>query len=284
MSVVRCAALIAAIAASWCFCVLPAAARDGRTTSEFDRPLQTRRVVLGPSPYTPGKNREVRCFTFAHVMVKEIDDAEVGDEQISLLPITSPNDHPPCRPRNLANERVLPSDEWNGYFLGVRREYVFLTAADGVNSGMGFSVYRGVDTASIFQDSVKYVRNRVLSYSIAVDGNGLRLRYTRAYTAACSVQTEGAACWDRIVAETHLPSAPPPDRAANYLRAKRQFATWRCENAHRKDTACIGQEMDRSQSDDDAPSVIGYDVDVLIAPQQTTMTPAGSGVTCWPAS
>ena len=52
---------------------------------------------------------------------------------------------------------------------------------------------------------MKFERDYTRFQSIAGEADGLRLRYTRVYT----VQTEGAACWARIVAETHLPPAPP---------------------------------------------------------------------------
>jgi hypothetical protein len=78
------AALLTLLASLW----PPSAfAREGQNVAPFDRPSQTRRVVVGPSPSTHGEKKEVRCYTFAHVMVKEIDAGEVGDEQISLLPV-----------------------------------------------------------------------------------------------------------------------------------------------------------------------------------------------------
>jgi hypothetical protein len=216
-------------------------------------------------------------------MVKEIDAGEVGDEQISLVPITSPTDRPPCQAKNLANEHVIPIESWSGYFHGAKDDYVFLSAEDGVNGGLGFSVYHGADPTSLFQDAVKFERDRDRFQSIAGDTPGLRLRYTRVYTGPCSVQTEGAACWARIAAETHLPPATPPDCAAGYLRAKQELATARCEIAHRKDDACIRREIDGMKADDASPSVIGYDVDVLIQPPQTSIQPAGGPVACWPA-
>jgi hypothetical protein len=258
-----------------CLLSPPVSARQGQNEGPFDRPLQTRTVHAG--------KKEVRCYTFAHVMVKEIDAGEIGDEQISLVPIASPADHPPCQAKNLANEHVIPSDSWSGYFHGAKDDYVFLSAEDGVNGGLGFSVYRRADPTGLFQDSAKLERDHVRFQSIATDAGGLRLRYTRVYTGPCSVQTEGNACWTRIAGETHLPPASPPDCAAGYLRAKQELATARCEIAHRKTAACIKQEMDGMQSDDASPSVIGYDVDVLIHPPQTSVQPAGGPVACWPA-
>ncbi len=183
----------------------------------------------------------------------------------------------------MANERVIPSETWSGYFHGAKDDYVFLSAEDGVNGGLGFSVYRGADPASLFQDSVKLERDHVRFLSVAADAGGLRLRYTRVYTAPCSVPTEGAPCWARIAAETHLRPAPPPDCAAGYLRAKQELAKARCEIDRRNNAACISHEIDRMKADDASPSVIGYDADVQVQPLQTSIQPAGGPVACWPA-
>jgi len=216
-------------------------------------------------------------------MVKEIDAGEIGDAQISLLPIASPADRPPCQAKNVANEHVIPGDSWSGYFQGAKDDYVFLSAEDGVNGGLGFSVYRGADPTSLFQDSVKFEHDRVRLQSIAGDAAGLRLHYTCVYTGPCSVQTEGAACWARIAAATHLPPETPPDCAAGYLHAKQELATARCEIAHHRNPACIQQEIDGMKADDASPSVIGYDADVTIQPPLTSIRPAGGPVACWPA-
>jgi hypothetical protein len=251
-----------------------ASAREGQNTAPFDQPLQAMTVHAG--------KKEVRCYTFAHVMVKEIDAGEIGDEQISLLPIASPADRPPCQAKNAANEHVVPSESWSGYFLGVKGDYVFLSAEDGVNGGLGFSVYRGADLTSLFQDSAKFERDHIRFKSIADEAARLRMRYTRVYTGKCSVITEGAACWARIAGETHLPPAPP-DCAAGYLRAKQDLATARCEIAHHKNAGCIKQEIDRMQADDASPSVIGYDAEAVIEAPQTSIQPIVGPVACWPS-
>jgi hypothetical protein len=245
----------------------------------FERPLQTRSVVIS----RPLAKKTVRCHSFAHVMVKEIDAGEVGDEQISLVPVASPADRPPCQAKHAANEHVIPSESWSGYFQGAKDDYVFLSAADGVNGGLGFSVYRGADPTSLFQDAARFEHDRMLFQSIAGDAAGVRLRYTRVYTAPCSVQTEGTACWERIAAETRLPRTPPPDCAAGYLRSKQELAEARCEINHRGNAACIRQEIDRMTTDDASPSVIGYDAEVQIRPPRTSIEPAGGAVSCWPA-
>jgi hypothetical protein len=115
-------------------------------------------------------------------MVKEVDAGEVGDEQISLVPITSPTDRPPCQAKNLANEHVIPIESWSGYFHGAKDDYVFLSAEDGMNGGLGFSVYHGADPTSLFQDAVKFQRDRDRFQSIAGDTPETQAAlYTRLY-------------------------------------------------------------------------------------------------------
>jgi hypothetical protein len=231
-----------------------------------------------------GKSKDVRCFTFAHLMVKEIDAGEIGDEQISILPFSSPGARLGCQAANVSGEIVIPAASWSGYFLGVKGDYVFLSAEDGVNNGLGFSVYRGADPTSVFQDSVKFDGDRTLFQSVAVDGTGLRMRYTRVFSGKCSVQTEGAACWARIAAAAHLPEAPAPDCAAGYLRSKQEMAAARCEIQPPKNhAACLKAEMDRQTADDASPSVIDHVVDVSLRPPNQTIAPVGGALSCRPA-
>ena len=264
-------ALLAGIGADGAF------ARNRQSAAPFDRPQQTQRVNLG-------KSKDVRCFTFAHLMVKEIDAGEVGDEQISILPLASPNARPRCQASNAAGESVMPTMNAGSYFLGVKGDYVFLSAADGVNNGLEFSVHRGADPTVLFLDSVKFDRDRTLFQSIAIDGAALRMRYTRVFSGTCSVQTEGAACWAKIAAAAHVPDVPAPDCAAGYLRSKQEMAAARCEVQSRKNNpACLKAEMDRQAADDASPSIIDHVVDVSLQPPNQTITPGGGALSCRPA-
>ena len=254
-------------------------------TAPFDRPLQTRRVTLGPSPTAPGQQSVVRCYTYAGFMVKEIDTAEVGDDQISVLPLKSQAERPACQAANAPGEKIVPNDTWSGYFLGARAGYLFLSAADGVNGGMGFAVFRTDDTTRLlFQDLTTMDHGRIQLRAVSIEGDRLRLHYTRLYGAPCSVQTGGATCWARIVADIHVPPTPAPDCAAGYLRAKRELAAGRCEaQSRRGDAACLRNEMQGVADWDTAPSVIGYAVDVVLQPSGPQVTATGAASSCWPA-
>jgi hypothetical protein len=268
--------LLAVVALLACLCPNAVVARDGQSAPPFDRPLQIRHVAQG--------KKEIRCFGFTHLMVKEIDAREIGDEKISILPLASPTERPPCQAANLAAERIIPTASWSGYFLGVRGDYVFLSAEDGVNGGMGFSIYRGADTTSLFQDSVKFDRDRMLFQSVTIDGSGLRLRYTRVYSGKCSVQTDGATCWTQIATAAQIPVTPAPDCAAGYLRSKQEMAAARCEIQSRKNIgACVKAEMEQQAADDAAPSVIDHVVDVSLQPPGHTVTSLGVALACRPA-
>ena len=264
---------------------VPANAADDRSNPPpFDPPLASRTVLLGQSDATAGEKREVRCYTFAHLMVKEIDAGEIGDEQISILPLRDGMAQPACQETNLPDEVVIPVETWSGYFLGVKGDNVFLTAEDGVNTGIGFAVFRGASNAPFFQDAVKFDGDKLLFATVEAEADGLRLRFNRVYSADCSVPVAGAACWAHIAAETHLPPAPAPDCAGGYARAKRELAEARCEaESHPGDAACIKAELARIKDWDRTPSVIGYDVTALVRPGATTISPAAGVVACWPS-
>jgi hypothetical protein len=275
------AAVVLALLA--CPCLAQGAGADD--ASLFDRPVQTQRVVLGPSPNSPGQQSVVRCATYAGFMVKEIDTAEVGDDQISVLPLQSPAERPACQAANRLGEKIVPSDTWGGYFLGVKAGWLLLSAEDGVDGGMGFAVMRSDEPSRLlFQDLATLDHDRVGLRAVSVEGDRLRLRYTRLFAAPCSVQTDRATCWARIVTETHVPPAPVPDCAAGYLRAKRELAAGRCEaQSHGGDAACLSEELAGMADWDTSPSVIGYDVEVVVGPGGPQRTAMGAAGSCWPA-
>ena len=73
--------------------------------SIFDPPLQTQKRSL-----PPGKDMSknvVTCRYYAHFMVKEVDEGEVGATQLSIVPIAAAAGKPPCQRQNLAAEKVV---------------------------------------------------------------------------------------------------------------------------------------------------------------------------------
>src|ERR1017187_7682235 len=61
-----------------------------------------------------------------------------------------------CRDATEANEYVIPSDSWSGYFKGVKAAYAFLETPDGINGGLGFMVLRVYDRKPLFQDTAQH--------------------------------------------------------------------------------------------------------------------------------
>lgn len=265
-----------------CFSVAAQAGQTAWNDPPFDRPLQVRQIKTGKSATTPGAWNELRCFTYAHFMIKEIDHQEVGDEQISFIPLAA-GAKPACQTAKLPGELVFPPNDIGGYFMGVKGDFVFLSAADGVDGGMGFAIYRAGDMGLLFSDSAKFDDKKPLFQAIEAERDGLRLRYTRVHRGACSVATDGAACWAKIAADLGLPVTPAPDCAAGYLQSRHALAAGYCEAQKRKDAACVTEEMARRTSDDQSPSVMGYEIEAVLLGKEHTVHPTGTGAQCWPA-
>ena len=106
----------------------------------FDNPVRRQTVDLGPSPSGPATTAKVKCYFFPEFMVKEVDMGEVGAERLGILPVT-PSSSGKCVKAADAEEKVIRSDDWSGYFMGVRKNYVFFGAADRINSSLPFAVF-----------------------------------------------------------------------------------------------------------------------------------------------
>src|SRR5579862_5317194 len=116
--IVRCGWLLAAlaIASAGPLCTSRAVAADYDGAAPFERALEVRHVAIGRAQTVPASNKEVRCFYFAPIMVKEIDEREMGDSQISYIPRKAGEATPACRRAALPGERVLPLNNATVYF------------------------------------------------------------------------------------------------------------------------------------------------------------------------
>jgi hypothetical protein len=254
-----------------------AAAAAAPPSGVFDKPLRTERVVL---PKGNAEKRELTCFYFAGLRVKQLDLGEVGAAELAILPLAPSASPIACRRQAAPGEIVIPSKAWSGYFKGVRSGFVVFDAEDGSNGGLGFAVFDGRDGRKLFEDmAVGNIR------AAEAAGAEIRLRYRRALLGKCSVPHDGAACWARIAAQmAGVTAAAEPDCAAGYLKAKTEMARGRCEAQH-GDAGCLDGEMKRldEQRWNETPSVIGYDVEADIGPSGHSVRATGGALSCWPA-
>ena len=120
----------------------------------FDKPAKVTKVPLAADPQNPQSKPMLSCFYFANFAVKQIDRGEVGAEQLSVVPLGGAEPYQ-CREANIAGEKVVDVKEWSGYFKGVKGNYVFFDADDGLNGGLGFAVFDASDGKKLFEDTTK---------------------------------------------------------------------------------------------------------------------------------
>ena len=226
----------------------------------FDAPIKLVRLPLPAEPSNPQAKAQLSCFYFPRFMVKEVDLGELGAEQLSVIPVAQGAKRPVCKRENIDGEIVIPGDEWSGYFWGVKGGYVFFSAEDGWNGGMGFAVF-DMNGKKLFEDAAK------TWHSIQAVGPGATLRYQRVYEAPCSLKGEdGAGCWQQIQKDTGLASASAPDCTDAY-------------EAEQRRTPTLAQQV---LSD---PTVFDYEVAVALGPPGHTTKPAAGNkiLACRPA-
>jgi hypothetical protein len=263
----------------------PVAAADRKPASSpagvFDRPLRTERVALGGGEAGQARKPRLTCYYFPAVRVKEVDLGEVGAAELAILPLRPGMKRIACQRRTAPGEVVIRSDQWSGYFKGVKSGYVFFDAEDGTNGGLGFAVFDGRTGRKLFEDlAVGEIR------AAEASGAGIRLRYRRAGVGPCSVPGDGMKCWARIAEQMPgIKDAPAPDCAAGYQKAKLDMARGRCEAQGGKGEDCLQAEMKRldEQHWNETPSVVAYDVEAQIDPGRQSLRATGGALSCWPA-
>jgi hypothetical protein len=242
----------------------------------FDVASGVDKVTIPAKGETP--KTTITCHHYAHYTIKEIDEGEVGAAQLSIL-ATDGKQKPKCERANAATEKVVNPADWAGYFKGVKGDFIFVDAADGTNGGMGFAVF-GTDAKKLFDDLATGE-----FHAIDVANGALTLKYQRAFAGPCSVVSDGAACWPKLATAAGVAATPAPDCAAGYLKAKTEMAKGRCEEDKKAGKTCIDKAMKEldAQRWNEAPSVITFEAQTVIADGKATTTASGPALACYPS-
>lgn len=246
--------------------------------ASFDKPLYQRTVELGPSQSTPGARAKVTCYFFPTFMVKEVDLGEKGANRLAIVPATKIKTRT-CSRLYDQDEKVIDSDEWSGYFKGVKGTLVFFDADDRVNGGMGFAVYDAKSGKKIFADTAV----GPLAFPEPQDrqDKAVSIAYTRVVEGECVIPKDQAACWDKIKKKLGLESAPAPDCKTGYEKSAQALAKCRCQARNADDAQCLPKEIQLTrQQSNDSVSVVSYPVEVLLAPEPV-IKPLSGNVLCW---
>ena len=237
------------------FSGIGASAQADNAADIFDKPWRVERTALPKDSFSGSQsNPALSCFHYANVTVKQIDRGAMGAEQISLIPPDADQPTAQCTEANASGEKVLNGQKWSGYFMGVRADYAFVEAADGVNGGVSFAVFAVPGGQKIFEDLANGL------HGIDPMANGLMLRYRRVYPASCSLYADLAGCWDKVKQETGLTGEAPDCTAAYFAEIKRVEA--------------CAQETAAS------PSVIDYEVVTLIEGARSATKPLPGQLAC----
>ncbi|MGE3622550.1 MAG: hypothetical protein AB7H77_01570 [Bdellovibrionales bacterium] len=277
---------------------VPALAAAPDTSGLFDAPERTVQEALGEDaefprdPENPDAKRVIDCYYYSNFVVKQIDIGEKGVSRLSAAPVTTvPSKEkgqppvrqlPPCSTAPMPGEFTVSADSWSGYFKGVKGNYMFVDADDIYNGGTGLAVFDIAKRAKIYEDLVK---DKIKS--VEKSGDAVIMRYRRAFAATCSVPSQGKSCWQDIVTKTGLTATTPmPDCDGAYQKAKAELAQLLCDNGESKDTVnCVAESIKAldEQKWTEAPSVIGYNAEVIIGGSAPVAKPTGGAVECWPA-
>jgi hypothetical protein len=247
-------------------------ARANASSLLYDKPLHETHTTLPSDPDNRQLKPKLSCFYYPDFMVKQVDLGEQGAEQISILHRAKDQEEPQCLRANVKDEIVIDPRAWSGYFEGVKGYFIFLSADDGYFHGLSFGVFSASDGRKIFEDDQK-IDKGAITFTIIEALNDLNnetdssimLRYGRVYVALCSLRTNEKSCWSSIKRITGLTETVPPDCKTDYEAEKKAYP-------------------DNVKEIDSFPSVITYDVEVVLSPRNTALRviPISKVMECYP--
>jgi hypothetical protein len=205
--------LTRAFAASFAFVLVLAAAAAAQG---FD-PYKKQVVDYGAPKDFPSNphHDQLTCFYYPGLMVKQFtNDWNKGALFLSFLRFDQTR--PACVKEHSADEKVLDSQEWVGYFRGVvKGDLVFFDSDDGQDGGMPFAIYDSKTQKKVFEDNAYWagmwnqkLRPRQSPFNdmrlrITHDGNVV-LTYLRVLSTECDIPNKGTECWPPLVQKLGL--------------------------------------------------------------------------------
>ena len=181
----------------------------------FDKPLKKTVVDLGPSPFYRASQHvrnKLTCRYYSTFTVKEYDQGEKGAEWLSIVPFAQAE----CTQRHEVHEKVYTSEEWSGYFRGVKGTVVFFDAPDGEDGGMAFAAFDVGTGRKLFEDSslLDYSQEQLQiknAFQVSTESDQtLRLTYFRVVRAGCNLKAEQWDCWNKVRAELGITQTDKP--------------------------------------------------------------------------
>jgi hypothetical protein len=181
------------VAVSVCTCSFVLFSLAAKAQSEsFDKAIKETVVDLGVPPENAGDptapHGKLRCHYFQSFIVKELDLGQEGDEWISITP-TEGRRLTPCAQQHDKGEVVIHGEDWvAGYFVGVKKSFVFLEAPDCSNRGCPFGVFEASTGKKLFEDQRRLSpKGKFAEIRFARIGGNLVMRYPRVVAAGCSI-------------------------------------------------------------------------------------------------
>ncbi len=242
----------------------------------FDQPLSKKVVDLGRSESSPGRRAKVTCYFFPHFMVKEVDLGEKGSDRLAIVPVVK-GKPTKCTKSQDPVEKVVKADDWAGYFKGVKGNFVFFDADDGMNSGMPFAVYDAESGKKLFEDNAL----GPLAFT-ALPDKTVQVNYRRVVSAGCPLPKDQS-CWKSTKAKLGLDNASAPDCAAGYEKNVTTLARGYCQSHVKDHASCLATETKRRREElKDDPSVLSFPVSVTLG-VNPEIKPTVGELRCWPA-
>lgn len=228
--------------------------------SAFDAPSKI------DSVHTDG-SRELKCWLYPSVMVKQLDAHEKGAERLSFIRFSGAA--PSCdRTIAVGVEKVV--DDWVGYYAGALGDLLVFDGDDGWNGGMGFAVYDTTSGNQVFKDA----------YVGQFTRKDNTLLYKRAALLDCNASTD-----KKCAAKAMKQAGTKKDFSGV---CKKGYATWLSKfqaSVAKVDTNCDAdckrQRKVQLDSFRTSPSVIAYEVSVDT--KTFAITPKANAIDCWPS-
>jgi len=198
---------------------------------------------------------QIECTYYQDIMVRETATDTPDPNNATLVPVPVGASRPACDAAHRPGDITLKTGGFG--FVGRKGPFLIFSAAD-PNGAVPFKVIDASNGRVIYSDGTAADRG---IHAATVENGKLHLRYTHGFNASCSIMQNAAACWSSLIGRGQLPRA----------MAKSVPSLQVCTESYR---------AEKAPADD--PSVITYDLDIIIDATGKTEVLSRGAVGCMP--
>ena len=183
----------------------------------FNVPIAQQTKVIKKSSLSNG-NITSTCFNYGWFAIIETNDPGLmGSAAITIRYRSKQMNSSSICHKNFKG-KTLSLTDYDGYFWGVKGNYLFIAAADSFGAERKFQVFELTNGKLIYHD----IKNDNENFTITQHKQQLTLYYFKGLNVSCNLAQDTSECWKKTLIDNNIPASLKlmmPDCRESFINA-----------------------------------------------------------------